>query len=403
MDRPELLAPAGDMERLQFALRYGADAVYLAGRRFGMRSNVENFDETELRCAVELCHARGVKAYVTCNAIPRDADIAELPDFLAFVQEVGADALIIGDLGVFTMAGRYAPQIERHISTQAGILNVESACAWHDMGASRVILAREMALSEIAELKAKVPRGLEVEVFVHGAMCVSFSGRCLISQYMTGRDANQGNCAQPCRWKYHLVEETRPGQYMEITEGGGTHILNARDLNMINHLPDLIAADVDSLKIEGRAKSFYYAAVVTNAYRKALDTVMAGQPLDPIWVREVEKVSHRAYSTGFFYDSEGGGQYTDDAMYIRGSQVVGVVVDCDETGLAMVSQRNRFFVGDKLELLTPVDKPQTFTLEAIWDERGVPLEVAPHPMMRVRVQLPQEVPGYSILRANDCG
>jgi len=215
---------------------------------------------------------------------------------------------------------------------------------------------------------------------------------------MIGRDANQGNCAQPCRWKYHLVEETRPGQYMEISEDGGTHILNARDLNMIGHIPDLLAAGVDSLKIEGRAKSFYYAAVVTNAYRKALDAALGGVPVDPVWAQEVEKVSHRAYSTGFFYDAEGGGQFTEDAMYIRGSQVVGVVEDCDAAGFATVSQRNRFAAGDTLELLTPASVPQTFVLEELWDEAGNPLEVAPHPMMRMRMRLPACVPRYSILR-----
>ncbi|MCL2588462.1 MAG: U32 family peptidase [Oscillospiraceae bacterium] len=401
MRKPELLAPAGDVERLRFALQYGADAVYLAGQKFGMRATVENFDEAGLREAVRMAHAVGVRAFLTCNAIPRNADLTGLPDFLAFAQEIGVDALIIGDIGVFAMAGRYAPQIERHISTQAGIINVESARAWHDMGASRVILAREMSLDEIAELKAKSPDGLEVEVFIHGAMCVSFSGRCLLSQYMIGRDANQGNCAQPCRWKYHLVEESRPGEYMEITENGGTHIMNARDLNMIAHLPDLIATGVDSLKIEGRAKSFYYAAVVTNAYRKALDAAKAGQTVDPVWIKEVEKVSHRAYSTGFFYDSEGGGQYTDDGMYIRGSQVIAVVEDCDPDGMATVSQRNRFALGDTLELLTPTDKPQSFICEAMWNEAGAAIEIAPHPMMKVRVKLPKQVVAGSILRRNE--
>jgi len=266
-----------------------------------------------------------------------------------------------------------------------------------------VILAREMSLPEIAELKAKAPRGLEVEVFVHGAMCVSFSGRCLLSQYMVGRDANQGNCAQPCRWKYHLMEETRPGQYMEITEDGGTHIFNARDLNMIAHLPDLLATGVDSLKIEGRAKSFYYAAIVTNAYRKALDALKRGEPIDPVWIQEAEKVSHRAYSTGFFYDENGGGQYTDDALYIRGSQVVAVVEDCDAAGLATLTQRNRFVLGDRLTLLTPADRPETFVLEAMWDEEGEPLTAAPHPMQRLRVKLPRQVPQYSILRQDHAG
>ena len=397
----ELMAPAGDLERLTFALRYGADAVYLAGNRFGMRKSAGNFDEAGLRQAVALAHAKGVRVYLTCNIIPRDEDLTDLPEYLAFAQEIGVDALIVTDLGAFAMAGRYAPKVERHISTQAGVLNAESARAFYDLGATRVILAREMSLDEIAALRANTPRDLGIEVFVHGAMCVSFSGRCLLSQYMANRDANQGNCAQPCRWKYHLMEETRPGQYMEIFEDGGTHILNARDLSMIAHLPDLLATGVDSLKIEGRAKSFYYAAVITNAYRKALDAALSGKPIDPVWIKEVEKVSHRAYSTGFFYDKEGGGQYTSDALYIRGSTVVGVIEDCDQQGEAVLSQRNRFAIGETLELLTPQDKPISFRLEEMRDEAGTPIETAPHPMMRVRLRLPHAVPKYSILRRNE--
>ena len=402
MKIPELLAPAGDMERLQFALQYGADAVYLAGKQFGMRAAVENFDEAELREAVKLAHAKNVKVYLTCNAIPRNADLKELPPFLELAEDAEIDALIIADVGVFTMAGRHAPKLQRHISTQAGILNTESARAWHDMGASRVILAREMSLSEIAVLCAKKPAGLETEVFVHGAMCVSFSGRCLISQYLIGRDANQGNCAQPCRWKYHLVEESRPGEYMEITEDtNGTHIMNARDLSMIAHLKELAATGVDSLKIEGRAKSFYYAAVVTNAYRKALDCLAADRPVDPLWIAEVEKVSHRHYSTGFYFDNSGGGQHVGDASYIRGATVIGVVESCDADGFATISQRNRFSLGDTLEVLTPDTLPVSFTLVAMQDERGHAIEVAPHPMRLVRMRLPNAVPPGTILRRND--
>ena len=395
---PELLAPAGDMERLQFALRYGADAVYLAGRRYGMRAAAGNFDETELREAATLAHARGVKVYLTLNAIPRDLDLGGLPEFMALAQEIGIDALITADIGVFAMAGRYAPKVDRHISTQAGILNTESAKAWHDLGATRVILAREMSLDEIANLCANKPRELETEIFVHGAMCVSFSGRCLLSQYMAGRDANQGSCAQPCRWKYHLVEESRPGEYLEITEDGGTHILNARDLCMIEHLADIASTGVDSLKIEGRAKSFYYAAVVTNAYRRALDCIAAGQPIDPRWIEEVKKVSHRHYSTGFFYDNSGGGQHIGDASYLCGATVVGVVESCDEAGFATISQRNRFSVGEEMELLTPEGTLQKFTLESMRDEKGAEMTVAPHPMQRIQMQLPKGATPYSILR-----
>ena len=395
---PELLAPAGDMERLTFALDYGADAVYLAGKTLGMRAAVGNFDEDGLKQAVSLAHSKKTRVFLTINAIPRDSDLTHLPDFLAFAEDIGVDALICADLGVFSLAGRFAPKVERHISTQAGILNAASATAWFDLGAKRVILARELSLDEIAHMRANTPKELEIEVFCHGAMCVSFSGRCLLSQYMVGRDANQGNCAQPCRWKYHLVEATRPDVHMEITEDGGTHIMNARDLNMLPHLNDLVSIGVDSLKIEGRAKSFYYAAVVTNAYRKALDAISAGQDIDPAWLAEVEKVSHRHYSTGFFYDVDGGGQHYDDSSYIRGAQVVGVVEQADASGFTTISQRNRFSVGDTLELLTPQDKPITFTVDHMTDEKGNAIDVAPHPMMILHMQLPKMVPKRSILR-----
>ena len=395
---PELLAPAGDMERLQFALSYGADAVYLAGKAFGMRAGAGNFDTAGLQEAVTLAHQKGVRVFLTINAIPRDSDLESLPDFLAFTQDIGVDALICADLGVFSLAGHYAPKIERHISTQAGILNAASATAWHDLGAKRVILARELSLLEIAHLRQHTPKDLEIEVFCHGAMCVSFSGRCLLSQYMVGRDANQGNCAQPCRWKYHLVEATRPNEPMEIIEDGGTHIMNARDLSMISHLDDLCAAGVDSLKIEGRAKSFYYAAVVTNAYRKVLDALKAGESPDPIWLQEVEKVSHRHYSTGFFYDQNGGGEHYDDSSYIRGAQVVAVVEDCDALGNASISQRNRFSLGDTLELLTPQDIPLTFSVDHMTDAHNTPINVAPHPMMALHIKLPKQAPKGSILR-----
>ena len=397
---PELLAPAGDMERLQFALDYGADAVYLAGKSFGMRAGAGNFDEQGLTKALALVKTYGKRAFLTINAIPRDSDLNTLPDFLSFTQDLGIDALICADLGVFTLAGRYAPKIERHISTQAGILNTAAATAWHDLGAKRVILARELSLNEIAHLRAHTPKDLEIEVFCHGAMCVSFSGRCLLSQYMVGRDANQGNCAQPCRWKYHLVEATRPNATMEIIEDGGTHIMNARDLSMIGHLQDLIDTGVDSLKIEGRAKSFYYAAVISNAYRKALDALQSGQVVPAIWQNEVEKVSHRHYSTGFFYDENGGGEHYDDSSYIRGAQVVGVVEECDALGNALISQRNRFLVGDTLELLTPSDIPEQFQVTDMTNEKDEPISVAPHPMMLLKLKLPHAAPKRSILRKN---
>lgn len=398
MKTPELLAPAGDLERLEYALAYGANAVYLAGSDFGMRAHAGNFSQDGLKTAVDLAHKHGAKVFVTVNAIPRNEDLKKLPDFLAYTQEIGVDALIMADIGVFFMAGAHAPKIERHISTQAGILNHEAAKSWHDMGASRVILARELSLDEIADIRAKAPKGLELEVFVHGAMCVSFSGRCLMSQYLTGRDANQGNCAQPCRWKFHVVEESRPGQYMEIIEDGGTHLFNAQDLNMIEHLPDVLNTGVDSLKIEGRAKSFYYAAVVTGAYRQVLDAIAQGKSPDPLWFQEVKRVSHRHYNTGFFYGPDGAQQHYSDSSYIRGASVVAVVESCDDTGMAKLSQRNRFFVGETLELIAPGQLPISFVCQGLWDKKGEAIEVAPHPMMELSMQLPKTAGKYAILR-----
>lgn len=303
--RPEVLAPAGDMECLNSALSFGADAVFLAGKMFGMRSASKNFDNTQLKQACELAHAKGAKLYVTCNTLPRNNELDFLPDYLSYAQECGVDAFIIADLGVFEAAKKYAPKVARHISTQAGVTNYATANALYNMGASRVVLAREIPLDEIAQMRAKIPKDLEIECFVHGAMCVSFSGRCLISSYMTGRDANHGDCAQPCRWKYHLFEENREGQYFPVEEhSDGTYLYNSRDLCMIEHIPELVKAGVSSLKIEGRAKSAYYTAVTTNAYRHAVDGFMTNGEnyvLEP-WIKEeLDKISHREYNTGFYF------------------------------------------------------------------------------------------------------
>lgn len=394
----EVLSPAGDFNRLIMAVKYGADAVYLAGQQFGMRAAAGNFTDDGLLQAVSYCHARGVKVYVTCNTMPRNDELAQLPEFLAFLQQAGVDAVIIGDIGVMAVAKRAAPQLPVHISTQAGIVNYESACAFHEMGASRVILARELSFEEIAEIRAKVPPALELEAFAHGSMCVSFSGRCLLSNYLTGRDANAGACAQPCRWKYHLVEEKRPGEYLQITQDGGTHILNSRDLCMIDYLPDFISAGINSLKIEGRMKSAYYTAVVTNAYRHAADAAMAGRPLKAVWRDEVNKVSHRPYSTGFFFNKQGPGQHETDAHYFSDCDVVAQVEQCDTQGNAMLSQRNKFFKGDRLTLLTPDDEPISFTVEYMEGEDGAELAETPHPMMKIRMKLPIPAAKYALLR-----
>ena len=396
MTKPEILAPAGDMEKLIMAVTYGADAVYLAGRAYGMRAAAGNFSDEELRRAVAYCHARGVKAYVTCNTIPHDDEMAALPAFLELLDDAGADAVILADLGVMNAAKKYAPHAAVHISTQAGVLNADTARAFYDLGASRAVLARELSLGQIAALRAKAPPALELEAFCHGAMCVSFSGRCTLSNYLTGRDANRGECAQPCRWKYHLVEEKRPGEYFEISEDGGTYILNSRDMCTISHIPALLEAGVSSLKIEGRTKSGYYAAAVTNAYRAALDAAGRCEPLDPAWEREVYHVSHRPYSTGFYFGEPG--QFTDDACYFAESDVAAMVESCAADGSAVLTQRNRFFPGDELELLMPGRLPVPFTVGALTDADGMPVGAANHPKMELHTVLPVCAPRYSFLR-----
>lgn len=396
--KPELLAPAGDMERLRMAVLYGADAVYLAGTSFGMRSFAGNFSPEELPKAVAWAHSHGVRVHVTVNTMPRNEEASRLPAYLEQLQEAGVDALIVADLGAFTMAGRYAPRCERHISTQASIANYACAAAWYDLGAKRVILARELSLDEIREIREKVPAELELEAFVHGAMCVSYSGRCLLSNYMTGRDSNRGACAQPCRYQYYLMEEKRPGEYFPVFEDEkGTYIMNSRDMCMIDHVGDLMDAGLNSLKIEGRAKSAYYAAIVTGAYRHVIDDVAAGRPVDPVWRDEVEHVSHRHYATGFYFGQPG--QYTDNARYIREWQVVALVTECDDSGYATLSLRNKFSTGEPLELVGPDTKPIAFTAPVMEDEAGEPLTEPKNPQMVFRMRLPKPVPPWSILRS----
>ena len=393
----ELLAPAGDMERLTMALTYGADAVYLAGHMFGMRAAAGNFSADELKTAVEMCRAKNAKIYVTCNSILRNDEISELPQFLEMLQEIGVDAVILADVGVLALTKKYAPKLQIHISTQAGVTNYETANAFYDLGASRVILARELTLEDIAEIRAKTPKELKIEAFAHGSMCVSFSGRCLLSNYMTGRDANRGECAQPCRWKYRLLEE-RNDEFLEISEDGGTHILNSRDMCMIDHIPEIIGAGIDSIKIEGRMKSAYYAAAVTNAYRHAVDAAIGGIELDAVWRNEVNMVSHREYSTGFYFDRNGPGQYYENALYFTDCDVVAIVEKCDSDGNAVLSQRNRFFKGDTLNLLTPNDKPVDFVVEKMSDKNDEEIDIAPHPMMEIKMKLPFQAPENSIVR-----
>ena len=389
--KPELLAPAGDWEKLQMAVLYGADAVYLAGTSFGMRSFAGNFSDEELPQAVDFAHRHGVKVHATVNTMPRSGEVDRLPEHLEKLNDAGVDALILADLGAFTLAGKYAPRCQRHISTQQSIANYACAQAWFDLGAQRVVLARELGMDEIREIRRRVDPALELETFCHGAMCVSYSGRCLLSNYMTGRDSNRGACAQPCRYQYALMEEKRPGEYFPVFEDEkGTYIMNSRDMCMIDHLDDLMDAGVDCLKIEGRAKSAYYAAIVTGAYRHVLDDVAAGRPVDPVWRDEVEHVSHRHYSTGFFYGQPG--QFYEDARYIRDWQICAVVTDCTPEGLATLSLRNKFACGDQVEVVGPDTKPFTMTAPMMTDSQGLPLTEPKTPQMVFTMQLPHPVP-----------
>lgn len=397
MAKIELLSPAGDMERLEMAVLYGADAVYLAGTSFGMRSFAGNFSTEELPKAVRYAHDHGVKVHVTVNTMPRNGEVDDLPEHLQRLDDAGVDALILADLGAFTMAGRYAPHCARHISTQQSIANYACAQSWFDLGAQRVVLARELSLEEIRTIRQKTSKELEIETFAHGAMCVSYSGRCLLSNYMTGRDSNRGACAQPCRYQYALMEEKRPGEYFPVFEDEqGTYIMNSRDMCMIDHIDDVMDAGVDCIKIEGRAKSAYYAAIVTGAYRHVIDAVAQGRPVDPVWRDEVEHVSHRIYSTGFYYGEPG--QYVHNSRYIRQWQICAVVDGCGEDGMAVCSLRNKFRKGDVLEVVGPDLRPISFTVDEMTDLDGADLDEPRTPQMGFKLRLPVRVPAKSILR-----
>ncbi len=411
MNQIELLAPAGDEECLRSALDYGCDAVYLAGKSFGMRAGAKNFDMDGLDRAVRFAHERGVKVHLTCNTIPLNSEIEQFPKYIAAAQECGVDAAIACDLGVISMIKQYAPKMELHISTQTGVVNYQTAIELYKMGAKRVVLAREVGLEDIREIRRRIPADMEIETFVHGAMCVSFSGRCLISEYLTGRGANRGECAQPCRWSYYLMEEKRPNQFFKVFEDErGSYILNSRDMCMIDHLDDLIDAGVTSFKIEGRAKSAYYVALTVNAYRAALDSCLKGEK-PPKWVLdEVNKISHRPYSTGFFYgkptDGSGtqdpnivtnGGQYFADSGYMRDYDFVGVVDYCED-GVMHLTQRNYFTLSDELELLPPHAEPIIFKPESMFGADGTQIDIARRATEKLSIPTAIVVPPHTILR-----
>ena len=397
--KPELLAPAGDMERLRAAVDYGADAVYLGGKNFGMRSAPANFSCQELEEGVALCHRRGVKVYVTCNTLPRNQELPEMVPFLKFCQEAGVDGFILSDLGVMALAKKHAPQVERHISTQFGVVNYAAAQACFELGASRVVLAREVPLSEIREIREKVDPRLELEAFAHGSMCVSFSGRCLLSNYLTGRDANRGQCAQPCRWEYTLVEKERPQREFEIfQEGRGTYIFNSNDMRMIQHIPAMMEAGISSLKLEGRAKSAYYVACVTQAYRRAIDFFWEHpeEELPASILEETEKISHRTYSTGFYFGDEPG-EMPDRGQYTRNYELV-AICQGREGDYLRLTQRNRFFAGQEVDILQPGREPVLATLDQLKNGDWEPIEKAPHAEMTVYWKTDLEVQPGAYLR-----
>ena len=402
MKKPELLAPAGNMEKLKMALLYGADAVYLGGKAFGLRAFGGNFTNEELQEAVDFAHKLGKKIYVTVNIFPHNSDIAKLPAYLTFLNEIKVDAILVADLGVFTLAKEYAPDVELHISTQANNTNWAAVNAWAELGASRVVLAREMSLEEIKEIREKC--SVELEMFVHGAMCISYSGRCLMSNYLTGRDANRGSCAQPCRWNYALVEEKRPGQYFPVLEDErGTYIFNSKDMCLLPYLPDVIASGVDSLKIEGRMKSVHYAASVVKAYREAIDSYFAAPEQFEVkkeWVEELDKVSHRAYTTGFYYGRPTEkDQIYGTSSYTQTSDFVGLVLDYDEkTGFATVEQRNHMKVGQEIEIFQPHLAGYRQILQEMYNDEGEAIQVAPHPQQIVKIRMDKPVEPYGILR-----
>lgn len=382
--KPEVLAPAGDFERLEMAVQFGADAVYLGADKFGMRSSAAKFGGEELSRAVEYAHSHGVKVYLTCNSVPTNAEIDSLEEFLLFAKEAKVDALIVADIGILMAAKRVVPEIDIHISTQAGVVNYLTANELYKLGAKRVVLARELSFDDIIEIRNKTPKDLEIETFVHGAMCMSFSGRCTLSQYLTNRDANRGECSQPCRWGYYLMEEKREGQYFNIFEDEkGTYILNAKDLCMIEHINKLVDAGITSLKIEGRAKSAYYVAVVTNAYRVAVDEYVKDPEnfVLPQWLMdEVQKVSHRKYNNGFYFGPPEEGQYYETSGYIRNCDIIGVVEECKD-GRVFCTQRNKFFSGDEVEILQPQNKPVKLKIEDLRNENLEEIETANHAMM----------------------
>lgn len=404
MQKPELLAPGGSLEKLKTAIEYGADAVYIGGEAFSLRVAAENFTMDEMKEGLQFAHERGKKVYLTANILPHNDDIEQFKAFIQEMRPLGFDAILIADPGLFDITQELAPELPIHISTQANNVNYRSAEFWYRLGAKRIVLAREMSFREIAEIRSKIPADLELEAFVHGAMCISYSGRCLLSNYLTNRDANQGCCSHPCRWKYSLVEEKRPGQYMDVFENDrGTFIFNSKDLCMIEHIPELVQSGISSLKLEGRVKTSYYVATVVGAYRREIDRYFADPEhykFNPEELEELCKVSHRPYTTGFYYhkpDSES--QVYTSSSYIREYDLVGIVLDYDpQTQIATVTQRNRFFHGDEVEIMHPMQPYFKQVIGDMKNEEDEPIDVANHAEMIVKFKVDRPVSRGDMLR-----
>ncbi len=404
MNKVELLAPAGSLDKLKFALLYGADAVYIGGQTFGLRASAKNFSLEDMKEGIEFAHSMDKKVYVTLNIIPHNEDLKYLPEYLKNIQEIKADAVIISDPGTLMYVKEYAPELEIHLSTQANNTNYMSANFWHKQGIERIILARELSFEEISGIKENTPKDLQLEAFIHGAMCISYSGRCLLSNYMANRDANRGECAQPCRWEYYLVEEKRPGEYMPVSEDEkGTYFFNSKDLCMINHIPELINSGLSSLKIEGRMKSVYYVANTIMIYRKAIDDYYENPEsyiTDPQWINELSKVSHREFTTGFYLDkpSEDDQLYASSS-YIREYDFIGVVLEYDsKTGLATIEQRNRIFIEDDIEIIGPNYNMFNQKVKVLMNEKNEEIDVAPHAQQVIKIKVDEPVEKYFILR-----
>lgn len=401
---PELLVPASSLEVLQVAVIFGADAVYIGGEAFGLRAKAKNFSKADMVEGIRFAHEHGVKVYVTANILAHNQDLEGVREYFEELKKIGPDALIISDPGVYQIAKEVCPEIERHISTQANNTNYGTYQFWYQMGAKRVVTARELSLEEIREIRNRIPDDMEIETFIHGAMCISYSGRCLLSNYLTGRDSNQGACTHPCRWKYSIMEESRPGEYFPVYENErGTFIFNSKDLCMIEHIPDLIDAGIDSFKIEGRMKTALYVATVARTYRKAIDDYLKDPALYqknmPWYQEQISNCTYRQFTTGFFYGKpDQNTQIYDNNTYVKEYTYLGYAEEVDEKGLAHITQRNKFCVGETIEIMKPDGRNLSVTVRTIYDENGESVESAPHPQQKLAVDLGTEIEKYDLLR-----